>query len=125
LHSSKAGILGRLASKSLAIPVIFTAHGWAFTEGVPDRRRKFYRFLERLMAKFGNMIITVSDYDRNLAIKYGVGNSRMIKTIHNGMPDIPHGRQDRNRSRTSIKLIMVARFDSQKNHSLLLEALSC
>ena len=34
-HSSKAGLLGRLAARSLGIPVIFTAHGWAFTDGVP------------------------------------------------------------------------------------------
>ncbi|MGR5906305.1 glycosyltransferase [Bacillus paranthracis] len=35
VHSSKAGLLGRLAGWSLGIPTIFTAHGWAFTEGVP------------------------------------------------------------------------------------------
>lgn len=38
-HSSKAGVLGRLAAKSLGIPVVFTAHGWAFTEGVSKSQR--------------------------------------------------------------------------------------
>ncbi|WP_371926258.1 glycosyltransferase, partial [Pseudomonas sp. FSL R10-0071] len=27
VHSSKAGVIGRLAAKSLSIPVVFTAHG--------------------------------------------------------------------------------------------------
>ncbi|MDT2285383.1 glycosyltransferase [Paenibacillus larvae] len=33
-HSSKAGWLGRLAGKLGRIPTLFTAHSWAFTEGV-------------------------------------------------------------------------------------------
>ena len=33
-HGSKAGWLGRLAARSLGLPVTFTAHGWAFTPGV-------------------------------------------------------------------------------------------
>ena len=38
----KAGVLGRLASIILTIPVIFTAHGWAFTEGVSSLKQFFY-----------------------------------------------------------------------------------
>src|SRR3546814_21180908 len=78
VHSSKAGVLGRLAGRRLAIPTIFTAHGWAFTEGVSPAKRKLYIFIERLLAPFAARIITVSDYDRNLAIKAGVGNRHQI-----------------------------------------------
>jgi glycosyltransferase involved in cell wall biosynthesis len=38
-HSSKAGILGRLAAHRLGIKNIFTAHGWAFADGTPWPRK--------------------------------------------------------------------------------------
>lgn len=123
LHSSKAGILGRLAAKSLGIPTIFTAHGWAFTEGVSLKRRKLYLFIERFMAKFTDKIITVSEYDRQLALNSRVGNEILISTVHNGMPDLPKV-QRKNSSKSLIKLIMVARFDTPKDHLLLINALS-
>ena len=36
LHSSKAGVVGRIAAIGLRkrVKVIFTVHGWAFTDGV-------------------------------------------------------------------------------------------
>src|SRR5690625_3161378 len=68
IHSSKAGLLGRLAAKSLDIPVVFTAHGWAFTEGVAEKWRKLYVKVEKWAERFSDKIITVSDYDRQLAL---------------------------------------------------------
>lgn len=124
LHSSKAGILGRLVAKSLSIPVVFTAHGWAFTEGVSKRRRAIYRFIERFMARFASKVITVSEYDRKLSLDLGVGNQKLIATIHNGMPDLAQCQKDY-MAGDVIRMVMVARFDSQKNHLALIEALTC
>lgn len=123
LHSSKAGWLGRLAAKWLQIPVVFTAHGWAFTEGVPDKKRFVYRWVEKLAAPFANKIITVSDYDRNLALKYKIVPQNKITTIHNGMPDIDKSLLA-NPGINPVHIIMVARFEEQKDHLLLLNALS-
>lgn len=122
VHSSKAGVLGRLAGRRLAIPTIFTAHGWAFTEGVSPAKRRAYILIERLLARFASRIIAVSDYDRNLAIRAGVGNRDLIATIHNGMPNLqPAINVDK---RTGpVRLIMVARFDAPKKQSDLLSAL--
>ena len=47
VHSSKAGILGRLAGRSLRIPVLMTAHGWNFTPGIPAVPAAMYRQIER------------------------------------------------------------------------------
>lgn len=123
LHSSKAGIIGRLVAKSLSIPAIFTAHGWAFTEGVSPKRRKLYRVIEKLMARFTSKIIAVSEYDRQLALKLGVGNSQLIDTIHNGMPDNRVIRVVRD-SEDVVKIIMVARFERPKDQCALIRALS-
>jgi glycosyltransferase involved in cell wall biosynthesis len=122
LHSSKAGILGRIAAKSLFLPVVFTAHGWAFTEGVSKAQACIYRLVERLMARFANVIITVSDYDRGLALEYGVGSGSRIITVHNGMPTASISK-DSSATGTAVKLIMVARFEAPKKHLELLDAL--
>lgn len=124
LHSSKAGILGRLVAKRLNIPVVFTVHGWSFTEGVSNKRRLVYKLIERFMANFADKIITVSNYDRKLALDLGVGNEKLLTTIHNGIPD-SHRKIKRDRSFDHvIKLIMVARFEAPKNHDALLTALA-
>ncbi|SCW62879.1 MULTISPECIES: glycosyltransferase family 4 protein [unclassified Pseudomonas] len=123
LHSSKVGILGRLVAKSLGIPVIFTAHGWAFTEGVSAGRRKFYKAVERVMAFLASRIITVSNYDRKIALSSGVGDEGLICTVHNGMPALELDStifQDT----ASPKMIMVARFDEQKDQVGLVRALA-
>jgi glycosyltransferase involved in cell wall biosynthesis len=123
LHSSKAGILGRLAARSLGVPVLFTAHGWSFTPGVPALKAAAYRWVERLAAPLADRIITVSEFDRELALRSGVARADQMVAIHNGMPDVsPSLRGDPGRS--PPRLIMVARFENQKDHGTLLQALA-
>lgn len=122
-HSSKAGILGRLAGWSLRIPVVFTVHGWAFTPGVPKLQATMYRQIERFVGPLANKIITVSEFDRQLALKARVTREHRVVTVHNGMPDIPP-RLRAEPSRTPTRLIMVARFGPQKDHPTLLRALA-
>ena len=87
-HSSKAGIVGRIAGWSLRIPTIFTAHGWSYTDGVSKRRRGFTFFLKKLSVEFLDGVITVSEYDKELAIKHKVLPGSKVFTIHNGVHDI-------------------------------------
>ncbi|NMH68925.1 glycosyltransferase family 4 protein [Bacillus sp. RO3] len=121
-HSSKAGMLGRLAGKICGVPTVFTAHGWAFSEGVPESKRKVYRLLERCAGFISNGIITVSDYDYDLACKNKIINGAKMRTIHNGVPDIPDSNRRKNQ-RSPLRIIMVARFAFPKEQPLLLQAL--
>jgi glycosyltransferase involved in cell wall biosynthesis len=119
-HSSKAGILGRLACVG-GPPCLFTAHGWAFTEGVPERRRRIYREIERRLAPLAARVICVSEHDRQIGIAAGIDPRRLV-TIHNGMPDIPDElRADPGRGEP-VRAVMVARFVPQKDHRTLLRA---
>lgn len=122
-HSSKAGLLGRVAAHRLGIPVLFTAHGWSFTNGVPALRAICYRYIEQMTSPFTDRIITVSENDRQLALRYHLASPETVVTIHNGMPDIPshlHADPEFQPSR----LIMVARFEEQKDHTTLFSALA-
>jgi glycosyltransferase involved in cell wall biosynthesis len=122
-HSSKAGVLGRLAGRSLRIPVVFTAHGWAFTPGIPALQAALYRGIERLAGPFTSKIITVSEFDRRLALDAGIVRADRVVTVHNGMPDIPQPFRAEP-GRTPPRLVMVARFEPQKDHATLLRALA-
>lgn len=121
LHSSKAGLVGRFAAIGLQLPVVFTAHGWAFTEGVGLAGSLLYRYLEKFVAPLTQQIITVSEYDRQRALNLGVGTPQLVRTIHNGMPELPAVPQATHQPR---RLVMVARFEQPKDHLLLLDAAS-
>jgi len=121
-HSSKAGILGRIACQLINIPCLFTAHGWAFAKGVPEPKRSIYRTLEVMAAPLANRIICVSEQDRQIGIAAGI-NPKRLTTIHNGMPDVsPKLRADPGRS-NPVTIVMIARFDQQKDHATLLKAI--
>ena len=122
-HSSKAGWLGRIAARSLGIPVIFTAHGWAFAEGVPEREARVYRWAERLAAPLAHRIITVSERDRDLALRHGIARSDALVAIHNGMPDVEHALRAAPGA-APPRMVMVARFEEQKDHPALFRALA-
>lgn len=122
-HSSKAGWLGRMAARTLGIPTLFTAHGWAFTEGVPQPQRVAYLWAERLVGRLAARIITVSEHDRQLALRHRVAPPDRLITVHNGMPDV----EPALRAHPEVdppKLVMVARFGPQKDHKGLFQALA-
>jgi glycosyltransferase involved in cell wall biosynthesis len=122
-HSSKAGVLGRLAARALGLPVVFTAHGWSFTPGIPQRAAAVYRWIERLASPLASRIITVSEFDRQLALEHLTAAAEKVVTVHNGMPDIDPGLRA-NPGRSPVRLAMVARFEAQKDHTTLFKALA-
>lgn len=120
-HSTKTGVIARLAAHLAGVPLIFTAHGWAFTEGVGKKRRKVAAVIERMAAPFAKRIICVSDYDRNLALRCRVGNSSKIEVIHNGIA--PLNMVTDYPKRETVRCVMVARFSPQKDQLALIEAM--
>ena len=120
-HSSKTGILGRLASKISKVPCVFTAHGWSFTTGIPQPHRTIYRVMEKATAPFADKIICVSEYDRTIGIEAGM-NAEQLVTVHNGMKDINSHFIANPIQSQIVKIAMIARFDRQKDHQTMIEA---
>src|SRR5262249_20670426 len=61
VHSSKVGVLGRLAAWFARVPVrIYTVHGWSFAayDGIAGR---VYLWLERLMRPVTTAVVCVSE----------------------------------------------------------------
>ena len=120
-HSSKTGILGRLASRIASVPCVFTAHGWSFTTGIPQPHRAIYRILEKATAPLAEKIICVSEYDRTIGIEAGM-NLAQLTTVHNGMQDISSDLMANPARSQTVKVAMIARFDRQKDHETIIEA---
>jgi len=83
-HSTKAGFAARFSCAILGVPVIFTAHGWAFTEGKNPLARYLLALAERLAAKVTKKIICVSEYDKALVLRFRVAPEWKLIVIHNG-----------------------------------------
>lgn len=122
-HSSKAGVIGRVAGNLCGVPAVFTAHGWAFTEGVGDLRARVYGMAERRLARLSARVITVSDHDRVLAEHAGITASTEVVRIWNGIPDIPPAMRACP-EREPPHLVMLARYSRQKDHDTLIRALA-
>lgn len=124
-HSSKAGIVGRIAAFMEGVPSVFTAHGWAFTEGVPFFKRVLYSVIENIMLNITSKCFCVSEYDRCLAKKWFLRYSHKIITVHNGIGDDGLQRDAIVRmldNGSILRLIMVGRFSKPKDHMLLIKS---
>ena len=71
LHSSKAGLIGRLAAVGGRAPVLFQPHGWSF-EAVTGPLRLTSVLWERLGARKCERIICVSEAERGRGRRAGV-----------------------------------------------------
>lgn len=124
-HSAKAGWIGRSIGRVLGVPTLFTAHGWSFTEGRPPMQRRFYIGLERLTARLATKIITVSDYDRRLALTHRIASAAKIVCVHNGVHDVDAALRAAPRADGApTRFVTVARFEEPKDHLSLIRALS-
>ena len=124
MHASKAGALGRLACIGLGVRVLYTPHCWSFADGFPNAG--FYTWIERFLASLATRIITVCEQERLLGLSRGVGKAAKTICIHNGVVEFSGKRVDRamHDSDQAPRILMVARFEEQKDQELLLRALS-
>jgi glycosyltransferase involved in cell wall biosynthesis len=81
-HSSKAGILGRVAARLEKVPAVHTVHGFGFTPLQSAPKYLFFRAAERMMAGLTDQFVTVSEADRSRGIEIGLfkpENARVIR----------------------------------------------
>ncbi|MCP3978853.1 MAG: glycosyltransferase family 4 protein [bacterium] len=85
-HSSKAGILGRLAALLAGVPVVVhTVHGWSFNATQPAPLRGLYLALEKLTARCTDRLIAVSEENRDRGIRLGIGRPESYRVIRSGI----------------------------------------
>ncbi len=85
-HSSKAGIIHRVAAKLAGVPIIVhTVHGWSFHDRMSERTKKMYVALEKFAEKFTDKMITVTDFDIEKGLKEKIGSREKYITIHSSI----------------------------------------
>jgi glycosyltransferase involved in cell wall biosynthesis len=122
LHSSKAGLVGRIAGKICAVPTIFTVHGWGFAPGTPIVRKTIALISEKLTEKLATKLICVAESDRILALRLGIAKEEQLITIRNGISGDVFPLS--NPGKQPPRLLMVARFSEQKDQVTLIKAIA-
>lgn len=90
LNSSKAGVLGSVAAWLAGTPcVAYTAHGFVFNERLSSVTKHFYILVERFGSLFRDVIIAVSEFDHQSALRYHIASKGKLRTVWNGI-DVTH-----------------------------------
>jgi glycosyltransferase involved in cell wall biosynthesis len=85
-HTSKAGILGRLAGRLAKVPVVIhTVHGFAFTAPLPKWQRQLYITLEKMAGRWCDALIFISKPLMAEAGKLGIGDPKTYAYIPSGI----------------------------------------
>jgi len=85
-HSSKAGILGRLAARLERTPVVVhSIHGFGFTPLQPAPLRAVFLSLERLAARWTDHFIAVSEANARTGVALGIFERGAVSIIRSGI----------------------------------------
>jgi glycosyltransferase involved in cell wall biosynthesis len=130
-HSTKAGVLGRLAVLAAAhrTPVVYTPHCLAFTTGLPVRQRQIARWAEKLLAPLTTRFIAVSRHERGAMLMASLCRPERASLIYNGidleafaaLPVV--SRESMGLSTADFVIGCFGRLTPQKNPAALVRAL--
>lgn len=127
-HTAKAGVLGRIAAffyNNLFFPkkrikLVHTFHGHVFSGYFNPLKSHFFVLFERFLAKFTDIIITVSDSVKSQLLSLKICAKHKIKVIPLGFEldkflAIPQKNED------FLNVGIVGRLVPVKNHKLFLD----
>lgn len=130
-HSSKAGIVGRLAAHRLGIPAVHSIHGASFHYGQSRLAYHTYRYLEKLAAGWCQRYISVCDAMSEQYVRAGIAEASRFTTVYSGMDVDQFLRPQRSPEEVrrslgfgpqDIVVGKVARLFGLKGHEYLIEA---
>ena len=130
-HSSKAGILGRLAAFQLGLPAVHTIHGAAFHYGQHPVLHHAYRYAECVAARWCDHFISVCDAMTEQYVSAGVAAADRFTTVYSGMDVdrfLGHSRppddirRELGLQNSDVVFGKVARLFHLKGHNHLIEA---
>jgi glycosyltransferase involved in cell wall biosynthesis len=86
-HSSKAGVVGRVAAALERVPVVLhSIHGFGFTPLQPVAVRLLFVAVERAMARWTDHFIAVSDANLRVGLELGLFTPDEVTLIRSGIP---------------------------------------
>ena len=131
-HSPIGGVCGRLAAHSTRTSVIYTAHGFHFFEGAPLKNWLLYYPVERMLAYWTDVLITINHEDfsrvkrsfKPKRVEYIPGVGLDTRKFGGAIIDRRAKRQEIGVPNDAILLFSVGELGSRKNHETAIRALS-
>lgn len=131
-HTAKAGLVGRLAARLTRVPVVIhTFHGHVFHGYFGRIKTQLFLTLERMSARWTDVILTISERLREELIGYRIAPAEKIRVVPLGLPldqffdlDAKRGilRSELGYSTDTPLVGMIGRLVPIKRHELFLEA---
>lgn len=137
-HMPICSAITRLACKHARtqedLKVIYTAHGFHFYKGAPIQNILAYKTVEKWMARYTDALITINQEDYAVAKKFrfkqdgeayyvpGIGID--TKRYQNIKVDKKEKRKELNISEDKFVILSVGELNDNKNHQIVLRALS-
>lgn len=127
-HSPIGGAISRLAAHNMKIPAIYTVHGFHFYKGAPLKNWLIYYPVERLLARYTDVLITINQEDYKNARKFrakrvvympGIG----INTTINNTTDIKSKRIELEIPENAFLMLSVGELNRNKNHEVIIKAM--
>jgi glycosyltransferase involved in cell wall biosynthesis/peptidoglycan/LPS O-acetylase OafA/YrhL len=85
-HTSKAGILGRMAARLAGVPcVVHTPHGHVFSGHFGRIRSALFLALERWFARCTDRTVALTGGERRDYVELAIGRPETVCTIHSGV----------------------------------------
>lgn len=134
-HTPVGGVVGRLASMCVndkKMKVMYTAHGFHFYQGAPKKNWMFYYPIEKWLSKFTDILITINKEDYDIANqKFKMKNLEYVPGVGIDIDEFKTYDFDREGYRSSlgltendIMLLSVGELNTNKNHQIIIKALS-
>ena len=115
-HTSKAGVLGRIAAKSISrkIPVVHTYHGHLIYGYFAKYKTFVFTLIERFLALFTNAAVSITNETQTSLQKLKIGKKLKWSVIHLGIPVSGNSFLPLNTA-NKLKLLWVGRFTDIKD----------
>lgn len=131
-HTPVASALVRLACRNIRnVKVFYTAHGFHFFNGAPIRNWLIYYPIERWLARYTDLLITINNEDYSRAkrsfkakkIKYIPGVGLNVSKFREVNIDKQNKRRELGLSMDDFVLLSVGELVDNKNHMTVIQAL--
>ena len=105
LNSTMMGVVGSLAAKLTSVPwTVYCIGGWVFNERLPNWKKKLYISIEKISARWKDVVVCVHPGDEKLARDLNIKPRRLLTTIPNGIDVAAFEKQllDRDTARSAL-----------------------
>lgn len=130
-HTPIAGAIARIVANKNSVKIIYTAHGFHFFKGAPLQNWILYYPIERFLAKYTDILITINKEDYNRAknfkarkVEYVPGVGIDIGKFKDCQVDSARKRKELGIPKEAKVLLSVGELNKNKNHIAVINALA-